>query len=156
MPTGKLLRFTPQQGFTLLGLLFLIAVLGVALAVLGTLWHSVNLREKEAELLFIGDQYRRALLSYYQHTPGDEKNYPRQLTDLLLDPRFPQPVRHLRRLYSDPISRAAWQVLRNEAGEIIGIHSASTAMPRKIAGFPPQYTDFAGVNRYADWVFRVE
>jgi hypothetical protein len=153
MPIGELSK---QTGFTLLGVLFLIAGLGVGLAALGTLWHSVNQHEKEVELLSIGHQYRRALQSYYQLTPGTEKQYPKHLKDLLLDPRFPHIVRHLRRLQADPLGGGAWVLLRNEEGGIIGLYSAANGIPRKVAGFPLEYADFEGANRYAYWVFKVE
>jgi len=32
--------------------------MGVALAALGTMWHTASQREKERDLLFVGDQYR--------------------------------------------------------------------------------------------------
>ena len=142
-----------QTGFTLLGLLFLVAVLGVGLAALGTAWKTVKEREKEAELLFVGDQYRRALTSYYQLGPGADKHYPKKLKDLLRDPRFPNTVRHLRRLWPDPVTGGDWALLRDAEGGIQGVHSPSTATPRKIAGFPPVYAPFEGASRYTDWVF---
>ena len=55
-------------------------------------------REKEAELLFRGEQYREAIASYYKK----EQRYPQSLEELLEDKRYPMPVRHLRRLYRDP------------------------------------------------------
>jgi type II secretory pathway pseudopilin PulG len=147
MRTGR------QTGFTLLGLLFLVAVLGAGLAVLGTVWKTVNQREKEAELLFVGDQYRRALASYHRLGPGAEKRYPKKLEDLLRDPRFPNTVRHLRRLQPDPVTGGDWVLLRDAEGGIQGVHSTSTAPPRKTAGFPREYAAFEGAGSYADWVF---
>jgi len=147
MRTGK------QAGFTLLGLLFLVMVLGLSLAAAGTAWNSLAEREKEAELLFVGDQYRRALASYYRLGPDTGKHYPKKLADLLRDPRFPNTVRHLRRLWPDPISGGDWALVRDEAGGIQGVHSISTALPRKTAGFPRENAAFEGASRYADWVF---
>ena len=96
-----------QSGFTLIGLLFLVSVLGLLLALVGRNWQTAVAREKEAQLLFVGDQYRSALTSYYRMTPGSEKRYPPQLQDLLRDPRFPNTVRHLRRLWPDPASTSS-------------------------------------------------
>jgi len=142
-----------QTGFTLLGLLFLVAVLGLGLAALGSVWSTLNQREKEAELLFIGDQYRRALISYYRLGPGLDKHYPKKLADLLRDPRFPNTVRHLRRFWPDPISGGDWALLRDEEGGIKGVHSTSTATPRKTAGFSRENAAFEGASQYADWAF---
>jgi type II secretory pathway pseudopilin PulG len=60
-PTGSRLRGRTQRGFTLLGLLFLLAGMGVAMAALGTMWHTASQRDKERDLLFVGDQYRQAI-----------------------------------------------------------------------------------------------
>ncbi len=144
-----------QVGFTLLAMLFLVAALGVGLAALGTVWETALRREKEAELLFVGDQYRLALESYYRSTPGQTKHYPRALEDLLSDPRFPNTVRHLRRLYRDPLSNSAdWGLVRQGA-EITGIHSLSTDKPMKSDGFILTYESFANAVTYRDWVFSI-
>jgi len=147
------MRIGKQTGFTLLGLLFLVAVFGVGLAALGSVWQTATAREKEAQLLFVGDQFRRALASYYQQAPGADKRYPKKLEDLLRDPRFPHTVRHLRHLWPDPITGGGWVLERDAAGGIKGLHSPSLATPRKIAGFPKEYATFEGAGRYADWVF---
>ncbi len=145
-----------QRGFTFLAVLFFIAVLGVQLAALGTLWHTAVRREKEAELLFIGDEFRRAIARFYSvSTPGGKvQRYPQSLDELLLDPRFPAPVRHLRRVYRDPMTGLNdWGLQRNEAGGIVGVHSLSTARPLKVAGFREVDKDFTGKARYDQWIF---
>lgn len=154
MRTGKASAGPGRQGgFTLMGLLFLVAILGVGLAALGKVWETAARRDREAELLFVGDQYRRALESYHRATPGQEKHYPRDLKELLLDPRFPNTVRHLRRLYRDPVGHGGEWGLVREGGEITGIHSLSTDTPLKTAGFNRPYDVFAGTTAYRDWVF---
>lgn len=142
-----------QAGFTLLGLLFLLMVLGVGLAGLGTLWDTASRRDREAELLFAGEQYRRAIASYHQATPGPAKQYPRRLEDLLVDPRFPHTVRHLRRLYRDPVENSpTWGLVKTGEG-IVGVHSRSEKAPMKRAGFAARYAAFAEAASYRDWVF---
>ena len=59
-----------QRGFTYLTLLFAIAIAGIVLAKTGIDWSQDAQREKEKELLFVGDQYRHAIALYYQRTPG--------------------------------------------------------------------------------------
>lgn len=147
-------RPSRQSGFTLLWLLFFVATLGVGMAALGTLWHSASQREKERELLFAGDQYRRALESYSRAARPGEARLPKKLDDLLLDPRFPHTVRHLRRFYPDPITgNNEWGLPRDEQGGITGIHSLSDQAPIKIAGFPVAYAEFEGKTEYRQWVY---
>lgn len=150
-PAGPRAR-TKQSGVTFLALLFAIAIGAIALAGTGALWQMESRREKEKELLFIGEEYRRAIASYYDSSPGAPQ-YPTQLADLLQDPRFPMPVRHLRRLYPDPMSSdGKWREIRRQE-RIVGIASASVAAPIKIGDFPPEQIDFAGATRYTDWQF---
>lgn len=142
-----------QLGVTFLTLLFAIALGGIALAGTGALWQLESRREKEKELLFAGDQYRRALASYHARTPGDSKHYPTELADLLKDNRFPNPVHHLRRLYRDPMSDdGQWELIR-EQGRIAGVVSRSTGTPIKVAGFPKEFENFAEAKSYRGWKF---
>jgi type II secretory pathway pseudopilin PulG len=142
-----------QAGFTLLAVLFMVAALGVGLAALGHVWETHARREKEAELLFVGHQYRRAIEAYYLATPGPDRTYPKSLEDLLLDRRFPQVVRHLRRLYPDPITgKGEWGLVKEGQG-IKGVHSLSADKPLKQAGFDAADKAFEGKAAYSDWKF---
>lgn len=60
MQIGKL----KQLGFTYIGVLMLVAIAGIGLAGVGIVWHQDAQREREKELLFIGDEYRQAIGSY--------------------------------------------------------------------------------------------
>ena len=141
-----------QGGVTYLAVLFAVALGSLALAGTGALWQMEARRDKEKELLFIGEEYRRAIASYYDHSPGDPQ-YPARLADLVVDPRFPMPVRHLRRLYADPLNAdGPWEVIRRD-GRIVGIASRSTQAPIKVGDFPAEQAEFAGAGRYADWQF---
>jgi type II secretory pathway pseudopilin PulG len=113
-------------------------------------------RDKEAELLFVGDQYRRAIASYYNTLPpGGVRTLPQSLDALLVDQRFPQPIHHLRRLYPDPMTgKPDWQLVRSTAG-IAGVHSRSDHLPLKRVGFPALYPHFADREHYSDWTFAV-
>jgi type II secretory pathway pseudopilin PulG len=156
MASGRGLSGRPpsgESGFTLLGVLFLVALIGLGLAALGAVWGTAAKREKEAQLLFVGDQYRRALDSYYRATPGADKRFPRDLRHLLLDPRFPNTVRHLRRLYADPMTgREEWGLVKR-GEEITGLYSLSEQPPLKTGDFPKPYEAFAGSRSHRDWVF---
>lgn len=113
-------------------------------------------REKEEQLLFVGDQYRRAIASYYGLIPpGGARSWPRSIDDLLSDQRFPTPVQHLRRAYPDPMTgKVDWTFVRDRGG-IAGVRSSSTQEPLKKSGFPDRYKQFEGRGSYADWSFVV-
>ncbi len=144
-----------QGGWVLLALLFILAALGAGMAAVGTVWTTTAQREKEAELLFVGEQYRRAIESYQRHSPGAEKPYPPSLADLLQDRRLPMPVRHLRRLYPDPITgRPEWGLVRDAQGGIVGVYSLSEGRPIKQTGFAAAQEGFEAASSYREWVFR--
>ncbi len=146
-----------QKGFTLLGLLFLIAGLGVAMAALGTLWHTAAQREKEKDLLFAGDQYRRAITGFWQASPKGQERLPKNFDELLEDPRFPHTVRHLRRLYPDPMTGSVeWGIVKGADGGIAGVYSVSDAVPFKQAGFSPPYEAFKDMPNYRAWIFMLD
>jgi type II secretory pathway pseudopilin PulG len=138
------------QGFAYLALLFIVAIMGAGLALVGEAWHTAAMRDKEAELLYVGDQYRKAIEHYYLAGP---RQYPRALEDLLKDARKPGTERYLRQLYPDPITGKDWVLVRAPDGGIAGVHSASEAKPLKTANFSPQEAGFEKAEKYSDWVF---
>lgn len=134
-----------QGGFTYLAALFLVASIGAALASVAGIWSHARQREREAELVWIGEQFRQAIGLYYHRTPGGAKRYPATLEDLLEDRRFPNAQRYLRRIYRDPMTGTTqWGVLHAPEGGIIGVHSLSTA---------PSIRQRAGAPTYAHWTF---
>jgi type II secretory pathway pseudopilin PulG len=152
----KIRGLTPnsQQGFTFLGLMIVVAVMGAALAGMGTYFSHEAQREKERELLFVGQQFRAAIESYYRRSPGAPA-YPKTLADLVEDKRFPMPQHHLRRVYADPITgQADWVAIEAPGGAgIMGVHSPSQAAPIKRGNFDAQETVFEDARRYSDWQF---
>lgn len=143
-----------QSGFTYLAILFAIAIVGVALAVVGENASQANQREKEVELLFIGNQYRQAIMLYYERTPGLVKRYPAKLEDLLDDSRFIQKQHFLRKLYRDPITnQSKWGLVMSPEGGIMGVHSLSNATPIKQTNFAYSDSAYKGARKYSDWVF---
>jgi type II secretory pathway pseudopilin PulG len=70
-----------SKGFTYLGLLIAVALMGIGLALIGDVWSTTVKRERERELLFVGAQFRQAIRRYYDGSPG-VKQYPRKLEDL--------------------------------------------------------------------------
>jgi type II secretory pathway pseudopilin PulG len=140
-----------ESGFTYLALLFVIAFMGIGLALTGEVWRTAALRDKEAQLLYAGGQYRRAIERYYA---SGLRQYPRALEDLLKDPRKPNTQRYLRRLYIDPVTGSPeWGIVKAPDGGIMGVYSLSEAKPVKTGGFDPRNRAFEGAEKYSDWKF---
>jgi type II secretory pathway pseudopilin PulG len=143
-----------QKGFTLVGALIAIAVTGAGLAAYGELASHAAQREKERELLFVGNQYRQAIGAYYERSPGAVKRFPQKLEELLEDKRYPMPQRYLRRMYADPITgKPQWGVIEAPGGGIMGVYSLSEAPPIKTGAFAARDSTLAGTARYSDWHF---
>ncbi len=143
-----------ESGFTYLGVLVTILIMGGVLASAGEVWHLAIKREKEQELLFVGNQFRQAIKLYYENTPPFAQRYPARLEDLLVDPRYPSVQRYLRKIYADPINgNTAWGLVKGPSGEILGIHSLSTKAPVKKGNFSSVDKNFENKTKYADWVF---
>jgi len=140
-------------GFTYIGLLIVVALMGLGLAAYGELYSHAAQREKEAELLFIGGQFRDAIASYYNKSSG-AKAYPKKIDDLIDDNRFPQAAHHLRRLYRDPmIESTDWGLVEAPGGGFMGVYSRSEQTPVKTGNFGPAEETFEGAEHYTKWVF---
>jgi type II secretory pathway pseudopilin PulG len=74
-------------GFAYLWTLLLVALMGSALAIGGELYATSVRRDKEAQLLFVGHEFRQALGRYLQAKGGALAQYPLTLDELLQDPR---------------------------------------------------------------------
>jgi type II secretory pathway pseudopilin PulG len=142
------------KGFTYLGLLVMVAIIGIAAAATLQLGSLLQRRAVEEELLYVGMQYRNALISYSNATPAGQPRLPRSLEELVKDPRYPGVKRHLRRLYADPVTgKQEWGTIQAEGGGIAGVYSLSTARPIKVNGFEVPMVEFAGASSYRDWRF---
>lgn len=140
-----------QSGFTYMTVLFVIAFMGLGLAMTGEVWHTAAMRDKEKQLLYAGNQYRRAIERYYVSGP---QQYPRAIDDLLRDPRKPGTERYLRKPYFDPITgKSEWGVVKAPDGGIMGVYSTSEGTPWKTSGFTYANRDFEGTIKYSDWKF---
>ena len=143
-----------QKGFTLAGALILIAVLGAGMAAYGEIASHAAQREKEQELLFVGNQFRQAIGAYYERTPGAVKRFPQTLEELLQDKRHAMPQRHLRRMYADPMTgKPQWGLIDGPGGGVMGVYSLSEAQPIKSGGFAARDGAFEDAARYSDWRF---
>lgn len=147
-----------QRGYTYIGVLLLVAVMGFMAANTLRWGQQMQRREAEQALLTQGKVLVEALSSYAQATGPGQRMTPSSVQDLLRDPRFPQStVRHLRRLPPDPITGSAeWGVVMTDDGRgIIGFHSLSEDRPL-LRDFKPPFSDFSDALRYRDWLFTLE
>ncbi|OAM51332.1 secretion system X pseudopilin PulG-like protein [Methylovorus sp. MM2] len=150
MQTGR----STEHGYTFIGLLIVIMVIGFSLAEAGNIWSQQRQRDREQELLKIGDKFRLAIRDYYNATPGPIKQYPKNLQALLRDDRFPIPKRYIRKIYEDPMTQSqVWGRYEAPGGGIMGVFSTSIATPFKTRNFPPIYSTFENKTNYGEWVF---
>ena len=85
-----------ERGYAMAALLVSIAVMTVMMSVAMPAWRHAAQREKEAELIFRGEQYARAI-NHYQRKMGPGTFPP--TVDALVQGRF------LRKKYKDPMTR---------------------------------------------------
>nr|WP_211610815.1 type II secretion system protein [Paraburkholderia haematera] len=142
-------RTTRQRGLVLLALLIALTLMSIALAGALDVWSLERRREQEKQLLFVGDQYRQAIVRYYRVG----RVYPASVDDLLDDTRFQVPMHHLRQAYPDPLTgKTDWLFLR-QGDRFFGVYSSSEAPTIKRAEFPRRYADFETEETYAGWKF---
>lgn len=146
-----------QRGFTYLGLIILVAILGMVGAAGLKLGSLLQRQAAEQALLDIGAQFSDALYSYAAATPPGQPQQPPTLEALLRDPRVPQLRRHLRRRFVDPITgRADWGLVYQPGSNgIIGVHSLSVDKPLKVGNFETRFADLEGKEKLSEWVFLV-
>ena len=113
-----------QGGFTYLGILLAVALIGLGLASASEVWTTVAHRQKLEQLDFAGQQIAQAIGSYYESTPGLVKRYPRTLEELLDDRRFATVRRHLRQVFPNPFQeRGRWELVPAPGGGVSGVRA---------------------------------
>ena len=140
-----------EGGFTYIGLLVLIALIGFMLSVAGQVAATTAQREREKQLLFIGHAYRDAI----RHYVVQNGHYPASLADLVESPTASgQPAHYLRRLYPDPMAQSAdWLLIPAPGAGIMGVASSSKRAPIKRSGFDDADFGFGDAETYGDWTF---
>lgn len=147
-------QLVDQNGVILIGVLVAVTVLGLMSMIAGSSWTTIMKRAKEQELLWRGNQYRQAIESYYKMAHGGtQAQLPSSLENLVKDPRSVGTVRHLRKLFPDPITGQDWVLIKGPAGRIKGVRSSSTLEPLKMDNFSEENKDFAGKLTYSEWQF---
>jgi type II secretory pathway pseudopilin PulG len=105
------MKLRGQHGYAMVALLIGLGVMAIMLTVAMPVWKTAVQREREAELIFRGQQYVRAIELYQRKLPGAA---PPNI-DMLVDQKF------LRKKYKDPITGEDFQVLSpNSPGAGLG------------------------------------
>jgi type II secretory pathway pseudopilin PulG len=104
-----------ERGYAMVALLVLMAVMAVAMTVALPAWSTLARREKEAELVFRGEQYARAIMLFQRKSAGA---FPPSI-DVLVNERF------LRKRFKDPITNDEFKTIA--VGEAVS--QAQTANP---------------------------
>ncbi|HIC7213582.1 type II secretion system protein [Burkholderia stabilis] len=145
-------RLRAERGIAYLGVLMLVAALGLGMTQAARIWSTVQQRDREAELLFVGDQFRAAIGRYYG--AAGQNRYPESLEALLEDRRTLPTMRHLRRLYADPLTGSTtWGLVKAPDGGIMGVFSEAPGRPLKRQRFPARYEAFGDRGTYGEWAF---
>ncbi|MBX3660718.1 MAG: hypothetical protein KF740_19965 [Ramlibacter sp.] len=143
-----------QHGFTLLLTLAALTVLAIATQQVMVVVSEQARRDREEDLLRVGEAYARAIGSYYSASPGMVKEWPRSLKDLLHDKRYVGTLRHIRDLYPDPVTRSTdWGIIESEDGGISGVYSKSLESPIRTARINLETLQLPASRQYADWIF---
>jgi hypothetical protein len=91
----------------MVALLVAMSVMAIMMSAALPAWHTMARREKEAELVFRGEQYARAIGLWQQKFA----NQPAPSIDVLVEQRF------LRKRYKDPITNDEFQLLGSGASQ---------------------------------------
>lgn len=146
-----------QAGFTYLGLIIFVTIIGLVGAATLKIGALLQRAAAEEELLDIGAAFSAALDSYAAATPQGASPYPPSLKELLKDPRVPGVRRHLRKIFVDPLTgKAEWGVVYLGEGTtgVVAVHSLSTARPLKIANFDSRFAGLDNADTISAWRFK--
>lgn len=149
-------RVSRQHGFTYIAILLAVAIHSAVLAAVGIVWSNAQKREREKQLLYVGNEFRKAIRSYAAGA-GGAGGLPESLDDLVRDPRTPALKRHIRRVYVDPMTgKAEWGLVRSGEGKgILGVYSLSEDAPLKVSNFSEEDKEFENKASYAEWKFAI-
>jgi type II secretory pathway pseudopilin PulG len=124
MAAGQARRTPGERGYAMVALLILMAVMAIAMTVALPAWSTLSRREREAELVFRGEQYARAIMLFQRKYAGA---YP-PTVDVLVNERF------LRKKYKDPITNDDFKTIA--VGEPVSGPQTANPLARGGAGTP--------------------
>ena len=140
-----------SPGYTFPLMLIIVAAMAFGAARLDLAQSYRLKRDKEAELLYRGLAYKRAVKAFY----SKNGRYPMQLKELADDRDSSRP-RFMRQLYKDPVTGSDFKLILGSEGAIIGVASASKDAPFKKVDFDKELESFGNAKTYADWKFETK
>lgn len=150
MRTGR----RAQGGYVLVAALVLLAAMAASASVVAARWTDEAQRERELELLRVGNEIAGALAAYAKDSAGSTRSHPQELDALLEDRRAFGTKRYLRRIEPDPMTgKSEWGVIRAEDGGVAGVFSRGEGRPFLRVPRALSYVDLPVADRYADWKF---
>lgn len=145
---------TQHSGFAYMALLVVVFASSLALGVALPDKFQQAKRERETQLLFVGQQYANAIRLFYENPYVSVRRYPQTLDELLVDNRTPVPRHHLRQRYRDPITETSeWGLVQNEEDQIIGVYSLSKDKPLRTNFGEQDMVAIAAGDKYEDIKF---
>ncbi len=139
-----------EAGFAMAALLVSIALMAIVLSTLLPVWRTLSIREKEAELLWRGQQYDRAIQLYRKKNaaPGPPN------LEALVKGRF------LRKAYKDPITGEDFELVGINAGvpNVSGLTQPTRGFGQLIGGVRSKskarsFNEPDGATTYHEWTF---
>ena len=113
-----------QSGFTFLGLLLAIVLLGIGLTAASEVWFTAAQRQRQAQSQWAAQEFVRAIGRYYESGPGGVKRFPKSVDDLLEDRRGAVLRRHLRQIYVNPqTGNREWVWVTAPDGGLMGVQT---------------------------------
>jgi type II secretory pathway pseudopilin PulG len=94
-------RLSAHEGYLMVALLVAMSIMAIMMSAALPAWHTLAQREKEAELVFRGEQYARAIGLYQRRVANAQP----PSIDFLVEQRF------LRKKYKDPITNDDFQIV---------------------------------------------
>lgn len=143
------------SGYAMVALLVAMSIMAVMLGLALPVWQTAIRREREAELVFRGEQYVQAIRLFQRRYAG---TFPPNV-DVLVKQRF------LRRRYQDPITGSDFQAVYGGTRTTTGDARAGGALPPTsfsgrggIIGVVSRSTEaslrlYNGRGRYNEWSF---
>ena len=138
-----------ERGFAMAGLLVAIALLSLALSVAMPTWKTMAQREKEAELIWRGQQSDRAIQLYRKKNAAPGAPSIEKLVE----------GRYLRKKYKDPITNADFEIVGvSQAGNAPGVQQPQRGFGQLVGGVRSKSKAKSlrvlnGRTVYSDWQF---
>ena len=140
-----------SPGYTFPLMLIIVAAMAFSASRLDLAQSYRSKRDKEAELLFRGLAFKRAIKEFY----SKNNRYPRQLKELAND-RDSSKRRFIRQVYKDPMTGGDFKLILGSEGVIMGVVSSNKDVPFKKVDFEKELENFEKAKTYADWKFEAK